>query len=421
MLDQKCFINDLKELAEKLSLKGVEPSQVYEISDLIKKKNKLIQEVESLQAKKNQLASEISSQLAQKNTDDVSKLKNESSLLKKQASQLEADLQKTQEEIKNKLLIIPNIPHPKAPKGKSAKDNVEILRHINKEQEKQTEPHYIIGDRLGLLDQERASRLSGSLFMVLKGQGARLLRSLIQFAYEIYQDKYTDFVVPSFVNSKTFTATGHLPRFASEAYHIEKDKLWAIPTGEVPLTALHQNEILDASMLPLNYMTYTPCFRREAGSAGKETRGLGRLHEFHKVELVKICSPDESEKELESLLQDALKPIKLLKLPYRILDLCTSDLTFASARTYDIEVYSPGLNEWLEVSSVGLFTDYQMRRAKIRFRSGKKLSFPHALNGSGLATPRVLAALIEHNYQNGKLFIPEPLQKFMGCNFIEEK
>ena len=419
MIDQKHFINQFKELKEKLSWKGCSSQELEQIAELIKKKNEKISEVEGLKAQKNKLSKQIQDLVAKKGKDKLAKIQQESAGIKSGLQQLEKELVEQEQVLRSHLLKIPNLPHDQAPKGKSAKDNVEISKSISEEQLKDTEPHYTIAEKLDLLDTARASKLSGSLFAVLKGQGARLLRSLVHLAQELYQEDYVDFVVPTLVNSKTFTSTGHLPKFSEEAYHIEKDDLWLIPTGEVPLTAMHQGEILEE--LPLKYMTYTSCFRREAGAHGKETRGLGRLHEFHKVELVKICKPEEGDKELDKLLEDALKPIKLLGLPYRVLNLCTADLTFASARTYDIEVYSPGTQRWLEVSSVGLFTDFQMRRAGIRYRDGKQLRFPYALNGSGLATPRVLACLIEHNYRDGVLHIPKPLQKFMNCTHIEAK
>lgn len=334
----------------------------------------------------------------------------------------EKNLSYLERELENLLLNIPNFPDDKAPSGNSSKDNVEVFREnfdADFFNSKEFLPHWEIMEELDIFDQKRAGKITGSMFAILKGSGSKLLRSLVSFAFDIFEKDYMEFVVPSVVNSASLRGTGQLPKFAEEAYHMEKDDLWAIPTGEVPLTALHRQEILDENILPLKYMTYTPCFRREAGAAGQENRGLQRLHEFHKVELVKICKPSHSTLELESLLEDALKPIKLLKLPYRVLDLCAKDLTFSSARTYDIEVYSPGTKSWLEVSSVGLFTDYQSRRSQIRYREGKQNLYPHTLNGSGLATPRVLAAILE-NYREGKgkVKMPSVLVKYMDSEYL---
>ncbi len=259
---------------------------------------------------------------------------------------------------------------------------------------------------------------------MLRGQGSKLLRALIDMAFKLNEDKYVEFVIPTFVNSTTFTGTGHLPKFAEDAYGILNEDYWAVPTGEVPLTGMHRDEILPADTLPRRYMTYTSCFRREAGAAGKDTRGMQRLHEFHKVELVRICSPNDVKSEFESLLVDAVRPIELLKLPYRIVDLCAGDLTFSSQRIYDIEVYAPGVDKWLEVSSVGIFGDFQMRRSNVRFRRSpdQKPEFPYALNGSALATPRVWAAILEHYVQpDGTVLVPEVLRDFMGVERITGK
>ena len=425
MIDYKLLIHDLENSVRRLGRKGITSEEIQTLQKQLLKKNQWLQQIESLRSEKNQLSQEIGVSLSKKDKIKADSLKKQVGEVKENLQDQEKKLEVLEGEIQYKLLCIPNFPDDKAPDGTSSKDNKEIQREMYdpKDYEGKTFlPHWEIAEKFNLLDQTRASKISGSLFAILRGPGAKLLRALVDLAYKVYQDDYTEFIVPSFVNSKTFQGTGHLPKFAEDAYHIEKDDLWAIPTGEVPLTGLHRDEILPEEDLPLKYMTYTSCFRREAGAAGKETRGMQRLHEFHKVELVKLCSPKDSQKELELLLKDALKPIQLLKLPYRILDLCSKDLTFTSARTYDIEVYSPGTNQWLEVSSVGLFTDYQTRRSHIRVRSGKELYFPHALNGSGLATPRIWAVVLEHNYEKeGRIKIPEALVDFMGCQYIELK
>ena len=422
MIDSKLIVTDFKECTRKLGRKNIAIKDIQKVQDLILEKNKLILSVETLRHQRNSFSKEIGSLIAKKEKEQSESIKQKVSELKQDLQMKEKRLEALEGEIKTCLLNLPNFPDDKAPDGNDSSKNKELLtKNLPKNyKNKNIPPHWEIMESLDIFDQERASKISGSMFAILKGSGAKLLRSLVALAYELYQDDYLEFIVPSVVNSETFMGTGHLPKFSEEAYHIEKDDLWVIPTGEVPLTAFHSNEILSENTnFPLKYMTYTSCFRREAGAAGQDTRGLQRLHEFHKVELVKICKPEESSKELESLLQDALKPIKILNLPYRVLDLCSGDLTFASSRTFDIEVYSPGVKQWLEVSSVGLFTDYQSRRSNIRYRENKQLHFPHTLNGSGLATPRVLSAILENYLQeDGRVKIPDCLKKFMNCDYL---
>ena len=423
MIDHRLLLSDLEGCIKKLGRKGVLKEDVIKAKDLTVKRNQAIVRVEQLRQEKNKLSSEFSNFLAKKDAAQIEKTKKRLSEIKQDTEKDKHILSLVEAEMETLLLNIPNFPDDNAPDGDSSKDNVEILRENFNEaffQSKDFLSHWEIMDELDIFDQKRAGKISGSMFAVLKGSGAKLLRALIAFAFDIFEKDYTEYVVPSLVNSASFQGTGQLPKFAEEAYHIEKDDLWAIPTGEVPLTALHREEILHETKLPLKYMTCTSCFRREAGAAGHETRGLQRLHEFYKVELVKICKPSHSKEELQSLLQDALKPIKLLKLPYRVVDTCAKDLTFSSARVYDIEVYSPGVRSWLEVSSVGLFTDYQSRRSHIRCRAeDKHLFFPYTLNGSGLATPRVFAAILEtYREKNGKVKIPSALVKYMGREYL---
>ena len=422
MIDQRLLITDLELCLQKLSRKAVPKEEILQAHKLVLEKNSAIKTVESFRHQRKQKSHEIGRLMAEKKLEQAHQAKKQVGELKAALEQEETKLNDLENKVKACLLHIPNFPHDKAPDGESSKDNVEILReNFNSAffNSKPFLPHWEIMESLDIFDQSRAGKVTGSMFAILKGSGSKLLRSLISFAFDIFEEEFTEFVVPSFVNTASLTGTGQLPKFAEEAYHIEKDDLWAIPTGEVPLTALHQQEILNEKDLPLKYMTHTPCFRREAGGAGQENRGLQRLHEFHKVELVKICKASQSEQELESLLKAALKPIQRLKLPYRVLDLCAKDLTFTSARTYDIEVYSPGTKTWLEVSSVGLFTDYQSRRSQIRYKEGKQIYYAHTLNGSGLATPRVLAAILENYYiEKTKVKVPEVLIKYMGREYL---
>lgn len=422
MIDSRLLLKDFKFCVQKLEAKGVSKEELLKVQKGVLEKNKNIKQVEKLRSEKNQLSKEIADYMSNKQPDRAEKAKKKVSVLKEKLKKEEEILIKSEESLEKILLNIPNFPDDKAPLGQSSKDNIEVLR-ANFDAElfssKDFLPHWEIMEELDIFDQERAGKITGSMFAVLKGSGAKLLRSLVAFAFDIFEKDYLELLVPSVVNSASLRGTGHLPKFSEEAYHIEKDDLWAIPTGEVPLTAFHRQEILEGKDLPLNYMTYTPCFRREAGAAGQENRGLQRLHEFHKVELVKICKPSQSQKELENLLQDALKPIRLLQLPYRVLDLCSKDLTFSSARTYDIEVYSPGTRSWLEVSSVSLFTDYQSRRCQIRYRDVKQILYPHTLNGSGLATPRVLAAILENGRESqGRVKIPAVLVQYMKSKWL---
>lgn len=422
MIDSRLLLTDLKNCIQQLEQKGFAKKELLKAHELVLEKNKSIEKTDKLRHERNQLSKKIAGLIAEKKMEQVEAIKNQVSQIKQNMEKEESHLSQLEQALENLLLHIPNFPHSKTPSGNSSEDNVEVKRgNFDSDffRSKKFLPHWEIMEELEIFDQKRAGKITGSMFAVLKGSGAKLLRSLIAFAFDIFEQDYTEFIVPSLINSASFKGTGQLPKFAEEAYHIEKDDLWAIPTGEVPLTALHRQEILDEKDLPLKYMTHTPCFRREAGAAGQENRGLQRLHEFHKLELVKICKPSNSDQELESLLQDALKPIKMLELPYRVLDLCAKDLTFSSARTYDIEVYSPGTNSWLEVSSVGLFTDYQSRRSQIRYREGKNILHPHTLNGSGLATPRVLAAILEiYREEKGKVRIPSALIKYMGSKYL---
>ncbi len=281
-------------------------------------------------------------------------------------------------------------------------------------------PHWELGERLGIYDSERAAKLSGAMFSVLLGDGARLLRGLVNLALALHRDRYQEVAPPHLVRTEVISRTGHLTKFDTQAYRVRDDDLWLVPTAEVPLMGLHQGEILADADLPRRYMAYTVCWRREAGAAGKETRGLQRLHEFHKVELVKLCRPEDGAAEFETLVADAELALQVLGLPYRVVELCAGDLTFSAAKVYDLEVYSPGVDRWLEVSSISWVTDFQARRGQIRFRrDGGGVEFVHALNGSGLATPRIWAALIEHGQQpDGSIRLPEALVPYVGTDII---
>ncbi len=338
---------------------------------------------------------------------------------------LEQEAKAIDEELNDLLLRIPNIPHPSVPIGKDEGDNI-VVRSWGEARKFDfpPKPHWELGESLGIIDFERGAKLSGTRFYVLKGLGAHLQRALISFMLDLHikEHGYTEMYPPFMVKRECMVGSGNLPKFADNLYHDEEDDFWFVPTAEVPLTNLHRDEILPPGTLPLYYVAYTPCFRREKMSAGKDTRGIKRGHQFDKVELYKFVAPEISDEELEKMVDNAEEVCRRLGIPYRVLALCTGDLGFASTKSYDIEMWAPGCGEWLEVSSCSNCGDFQARRANIRFRpqSGAKPQFVHTLNGSGLALPRVLISLLE-NYQqpDGSIVIPEALRPYTGFEVIK--
>ncbi|MCL2798328.1 MAG: serine--tRNA ligase [Firmicutes bacterium] len=411
MIDINRIFTDKAGLKEGLSKKGYDVAKIDELEVRLLTRKAWTQGVELLRAQRNAVQSDKSIPVEEKRA------------LRDQITDLEQRLAPLEEEINKLLYDIPNTPDADAPVGKTEADNVVIdeAKQYYKCVCPNPKPHWELAKSLDILDVELASKVSGSMFAFYKGKGARLLRALVSYALALNGEKYQEIIPPHMVSSKTLTFTGHLPKFADEQYKALLDDLWLIPTAEVPLTAGFAQNTYDVSELPKYAMGYSVCFRREAGSAGKDTRGLQRLHEFHKVELVKIVEPSACKAELADLLSDCLCPIQNLKLQYRIVDLCTGDMGDKYGRCYDIEVFSPGVGKWLEVSSVGHFSDYQARRAGIRIKdaSGKK-GFAYTLNGSGLATPRVWTAIVE-TYQaaDGSVVVPEVLRPFMGCDIIQ--
>jgi len=354
-------------------------------------------------------------------TDEAEELQAESRGQGEHERELNTEVDELSAEVREILLTVGNIPADECPEGVGEEDNV-ILRvegySAESYSDHQRMPHWEIGTELGILDVDRAVRMSGAMFVMYRGMGARLVRALIDYALDRNRDAYEEIRPPTVVKTETMIATGHLPKFIDDAYHLERDDLWAIPTAEVPLTSLGRDEVLDEADLPMKFMAHTSCFRREAGSAGRDTRGLLRVHEFDKVELLSYATPEQSAEVHADILARAEGAIRDLGLAYRILDLCTGDIGNSSARTFDIEAYAPGADRWLEVSSVSWFSDYQARRANIRYRpsEGKGTRVIHTLNGSGLAVPRVWAALVEtHRRPDGSIGIPEALQPYMGA------
>ena len=338
------------------------------------------------------------------------------------------ELEKHQRELssalKSALLEVPNAPHSTTPEGSSEKDNIVVFE--NKLDTKFSfipKNHIEIGKKLDILDFELAAKISGSGFPLFKGKGALLERALINFMidYHLKNFDYTEFFTPFLVKPESALTTGQLPKFSEDMYHIEKDDLYLIPTAEVSLTNIHKDEILSIKDLPKYYLGYSACFRREAGSYGKDTRGLLRVHQFNKVELVKFVEPESSYDELDSLVKQARNILDMLELNYRVIELCTGDLSFAAAKCFDLEVWAPGEEKWLEVSSCSNFEDFQSRRGNIRFKDASgKTDFIHTLNGSGLATPRIFAAFLEtHQREDGSIKIPAPLQPYLGISEIK--
>lgn len=370
-----------------------------------------------LQSERKRLSKDIGALRAKQ--EDSSAPEAESKKIGGEMESLQADIAAAEARQRELLLSIPNLPHDAIPQGRDASSNPVLRTWGTPAAVEGAQDHITIGTRLGLFDPERAAKISGSGFMCYTGQGARLERALIQFLLDLHtrDHGYTEMSPPFLVNRATMTGTGQLPKFEDDLFGVAESDLFLIPTAEVPVTNFHRDEILPAESLPLRYVAYTPCFRREAGSTGRETRGLIRMHQFDKVELVKITPPENSAAELESLTADAERVLQLLGLPYRVIELCGGDLGFSACRTYDIEVWAPGHNGWLEVSSCSNFGDYQARRMALRYKAADgKNRLCHTLNGSGTALARLYVALLENGQQpDGSVHVPEILLPYFGA------
>ena len=394
-----------------------------DIDDILafdERRRSLLTEVEALRARRNEVSREIG-----KTGERPPQLIEEMRQIGDRIKSLDEQVGEIEEQLNDLLLRVPNIPHPSVPIGKDESGNIEVRSWGEARKLDFTpKPHWELGESLGIIDFERGSKLSGTRFYVLKGLGAHLQRALISFMLDLHVQEhgYTEMYPPFMVKRECMVGSGNLPKFADNLYHDEEDDFWFVPTAEVPLTNLHRDEILPPGTLPLYYVAYTACFRREKMSAGKDTRGIKRGHQFDKVELYKFVVPDSSDGELEKMVGDAEEVCRRLGIPYRVLQLCSGDLGFAANKSYDIEVWAPGCGEWLEVSSCSSCSDFQARRANIRFRiqSGARTQFVHTLNGSGLALPRVLISLLE-NYQqpDGSVVIPEALRPYTGFEVIK--
>lgn len=425
MLDIKYIRENPEKVRQGIKNKN-EKDHIDKILSLDEKRRKIIAEAEELKAKKNQVSAKIPQM--KKAGEDTTQIFAEMKIVSDKIAELDNQLKNVENELNAILMFIPNLPHSSVPVGKTAEQNVEVRKWMPEgfsfDKRGKVFDHIELGKKLNILDFERGAKVSGSGFPVYVGKGATLERALINFMldYHLTNHKYKEIFPPFLVNKDSMLGTGQLPKMEEDMYAIEKDGLYPVPTAEVPITNLHRDEILSEKDLPLNYVGYSACFRREAGSYGKESKGFLRVHQFNKVEMVKIVKPETSYDELENLVKDAEDILKALKIPYRIIMLCTGDLSFSAAKCYDIETWSPAEQKWLEASSCSNFEDFQARRSNIRFKreSGKKPEFVHTLNGSGLATSRLMVSLLE-NYQTteGKIVVPEVLQSYTKFGLID--
>ena len=424
MIDAKLFRDNPDFLREACRLKHW-PVDIDKCVQLDSRRRAVIVELESLQAQRNSVSKEIAAM--KKNGQDAASKMEEMRAVGDKIKALTDEKAAIEPQLHDLTLSIPNHPAPDVPEGKGEEDNVDIEHWgENRVFNFKPKPHWELCEALDIIDFKRGVKLSGSGFILYKGLGARLERALFNFFLDLHCDEqgYTEWFPPFVVNRDSMIGTGQLPKMENDMYHCDKeDDLFLIPTAEVPITNIHRDEFVNREDLPLKYTAYSACFRREAGSAGKDTRGLLRVHEFNKVEMVKFSHPDTSYDELEKLRDDAAECLRRLQLPFRVLKLCSADLSFSASKCYDFEAYAPGVDKYLEVSSCSNFEDFQARRANIRFKDADgKTKFVHTLNSSGLATPRTMIAIIE-NYQqeDGSIVVPEVLRKYMGCDVIRKK
>ncbi|HTU38362.1 MAG TPA: serine--tRNA ligase [Acidimicrobiales bacterium] len=430
MIDIRALREDPDAVKAALGRRGVDGAEVDAVieADAIWRARQ--RTAEELRSEVKALSRDVGLAMKEGDTARADELRERSRVLGDEERARAAEAEEAETRVRTGLLYLPNIPADDAPDGEGEDDNVEVRRWWPGQDldrpgpqrlEHQQVPHWEIGEALQILDMERGARLSGSMFPLYRGPGARLLRALTAFAIDRHSPTYEEIRPPTVVLTDTMISTGHLPKFEDDAYHIERDDLWLIPTAEVPLTSMHRGEILEENELPMRFTASTPCYRREAGSAGRDTRGLLRVHEFDKVELFAYTTPEGALDAQADILRRGETMLQELELPYRVLDLCTGDLGGSSARTFDLEAYSPGVDRWLEVSSVSWFRDYQARRANVRFRpaSGGQPQLVHTVNGSALAWPRIWAALVETGRQpDGTVVLPEALAPYLGGELL---
>ena len=418
MIDIKKLRDEFDKTAAELARRGVEKERLEKARDLDAKRRALVGETEQLKAKRNAASKEIGA--IAKAGGDIAAAKEEMRKVGDRIAEIDKELATVETDLRETLLMIPNIPAPEMPTGMDSQANV-VVRKVGewKDPDFKILDHMTVGEKLGIFDFPRGVKLTGTGFPIILGQGAKLQRALIQYMLDLHCQKqgYTEMLPPFVVNSDSMTGTGQLPKFAEDLYHCQIDDFWLIPTAEVPVTNYYRDDILDGKKLPIKLTAYTPCFRREAGSAGKMTRGMLRVHQFDKVEMVNFVHPDTSFQQLEILVKEAEDVLTGLGLHFRVLQLCSGDMGFSAAKCYDLELWAPGEQQWLEVSSCSCFTDYQARRLNCRFKDAAdgKTKLVHTLNGSGVALPRLMVALLEqHQNADGSVTIPEVLRPYMN-------
>ena len=426
MLDQRLLRDDPELIRRQLSRRGLELDP--KLQKIALHVRYLEEQRSNLQAEGNRNSREVGQRIragAHADGPEIAFLREEGNRIKTEVIEVEEREKILEADLRQQLEVLPNLPSAHCPEGRSEADNVKVKtwgdpRSGLRANGSPLEEHWQIAERLGLVDTERSVRIAQSRFVTLLGQGARLERALINFMLDRHSAAgYREVMPPILVNTASLRGSGQLPKFAEESFKCADDDLWLTPTAEVPLTSLHRSEVIAAEQLPLRYTAYTPCFRREAGSYGRDTRGLIRLHQFNKVELYWFCHPDQSEAAHEQLTRDAEGVLEALELPYRRIELCCGDLGFSAARTYDLEVWLAGAGAYREISSCSTCADFQARRSDIRFRDGKKTRLVHTLNGSGLAIGRTMAALLEHGQQeDGRVRLPEALMRYYGSQYL---
>ena len=419
MIDIRLVRDDLESVRDALGRRGVDPKEVDRLAAVDAEARAAVGRRDDVRAEVKALSRQVGEARRSGDAARAEDLAARSRALGDEERSLNVAAEEAQDEVRQTLLLLPNLPGTDAPDGVGPEDNV-VARSWPGTDTEYTEaqrvPHWEIGSELGLLDMERGAKLSGSMFPLYRGFGARLLRALTSFALDSHADEFEEVRPPTMVLTETMVSTGHLPKFEEDAYHLERDDLWAIPTAEVPLTSMWRGDVLDEADLPLRLTAATACFRREAGAAGRDTRGLLRVHEFDKVELFAYATPDQAPGLLDSMVARAERMLQDLGLQYRVLDLCAGDMGISASRTFDLEVYSPGVDMWLEVSSVSWCTDYQARRANIRYRptGGGPPVFVHTLNGSALAWARIWAAIVETGRRaDGSVVLPDVLSPYL--------
>ena len=425
MLDQRLLRDNPELISQQLGRRGM-ALDLTKLQLIAKQERDLQEQRSNLQAEGNRIGKEVGALIQGGEAPHgpaVQALRDHGNRIKQQVSVLEDEEKELQAKLRDQLAALPNLPSPDAPDGKSEADNVEIKTWGSPRLAASGETlqeHWQIAERLGLFETERSVRIAQSRFVTLMGQGARLERSLINFMLDLHTGKgYREVLPPILVNSASLTGSGQLPKFAEESFRCADDDLWLTPTAEVPVTSLHRDEVIPADQLPLRYVAYSPCFRRDAGSYGRDPRGLIRLHQFNKVELYWFCHPDHSREAHQQITADAEAVLEALELPYRKIELCTGDIGFSAARTYDLEVWLPGAGAYREISSCSTCGDFQARRSAIRLKDGKGTQLVHTLNGSGLAVGRTMAALLETGQQaDGSIKLPAALVPYFGSDTI---